>query len=389
MTLKSLLYLLAFLAIASTLPSFLEIENEIEPEVEISIPDSYHRNGKKVNAITLTDTYTYAEWQQPALQSVITSDLEKAIDSNNKLFKYRSKKDQYKIDNLSISRKDLIQTSELLKLAINHPEIDPAEIFELHQIKGRDNKGGVHFTGYYSPILKVSKTKSKAFPYPIYRFPKTIEGKLPSRGEIDSTNILDQQDLEIAYAANLVDIYFMQVQGSGFIEYSDGTQTLLSYDGSNKRSYRSIGRYMINKGYTTPDKVSINSIKKYLWRNPDKLLEVLSANPSYVFFKEGKGVVRGAGVTPLTAGHSIAVDPKYIPLGATLLAKVPITDNDGNFIKHEYRLLFAQDTGGAINGPGHVDLFTGVGKTAKNIACNTHHYGELYLIAPKYPEARP
>ena len=146
---------------------------------------------------------------------------------------------------------------------------------------------------------------------------------------------------------------------------------------------------MISKGYTTPDKVSINSIKKYFWRNPDKLLEVLSANPSYVFFKEGKGVVKGAGAIPLTAGHSIAVDPKYIPLGSTLLAKVPIADEKGNFVKHEYRILFAQDTGGAINGPGHVDLFTGVGKSAKKIACNTHHFGELWLIAPKYPEARP
>ena len=115
----------------------------------------------------------------------------------------------------------------------------------------------------------------------------------------------------------------------------------------------------------------------------------MSANPSYVFFKEGNGVVKGAGAIPLTAGHSIAVDPKYIPLGSTLLAKVPIADEKGNFVKHEYRILFAQDTGGAINGPGHVDLFTGVGKSAKKIACNTHHFGELWLIAPKYPEARP
>ncbi len=389
MTLKPLLLLLGIGTVVSILPSYRFAH--IEKSKSTATPEiiTYQANGKKMDAPLLSKTYTPSEWTQNSLNEVITDDLLNAIDANNKLFKYRSKKKNFSLDNLQISRKDLIQTSELLKFALNHPEVDPAEIFDLHQIKGRDDKGGVHFTGYYSPILKVSRKKTKAFPYPIYRKPKKFQGKLPSRGEIDSTNVLANQELEIAYAANLVDIYFMQVQGSGFIEYADGSKSLLSYGGNNKRRYKSIGRYMINQGYTTPDKVSINSIKKYLWRNPDKLLEVLSANPSYVFFNEGKGVVKGAGVTPLTEGHSIAVDPKYIPLGSTLLAKVPIADNQGNFIKHEYRILFAQDTGGAINGPGHVDLFTGVGKSAKRIACNTHHYGELWLITPKYPEARP
>ena len=114
--------------------------------------------------------------------------------------------------------------------------------------------------------------------------------------------------------------------------------------------------------------------------------EVLYSNPSYVFFRPSKARVSGAGPVPLTPEYSIAVDPKYIPLGSCLLAAVPIHDKKGNFTHHEYRILLAQDTGGAINGPGHVDLYTGIGKQAKRDAGYTHHYGGLWLLLPKEKE---
>ncbi len=357
------------------------IDNTVET---ITTPIELSPLGKKVSDHSIfTDLYHSSSWKHHTLESFKTKDLSNAIQQNKSLFKFRSKKDIYQLDKLKVSREELIQTTDLLQKVLENPNSVPSEHFDLHQIKGKDEKGSVHFTGYYSPIVKVSRTKKGNFKYPFYATPKDWVGKLPTRGQIDTGLVLKGKQLEIAYAANPVDIYFLQVQGSGFIEFENGQQSLLSYNSNNKKRYRSIGRYMVAKGYTTEDKTSINSIKKYLRMNPDKMDEILSANPSYVFFKEGNGVVKGTGVTPLTAQHSIAVDPKYIPLGSTLLAKVPIADNHGKFLRHEYRLLFAQDTGGAINGPGHVDLFTGVGHKAKRLACNTHHYGELWLILPK------
>jgi len=175
----------------------------------------------------------------------------------------------------------------------------------------------------------------------------------------------------------------MQVQGSGIVEFKNGERKLLAYAGSNKHEYKSIGKLMIQKGFISKEDISLLSIQQYFADHPDELEDILNYNPSYVFFKEQESRPKGAGNVPLTAKYTIAVDRSIIPLGACLLAYVPVLDGEKRFSHHEYRILISQDVGGAIKGAGHVDLYMGIGEQAKNQASNLHHYGQVWLLLPQ------
>ena len=110
---------------------------------------------------------------------------------------------------------------------------------------GEDNRGNMHFTGYYIPILKVSKKKDNVYKYPLYQKPKNWKGKMPTRAQIDTDKALAGKGLELCYSANLLDNYTMQVQGSGVVEYPNGEQKLLSFGGKNGYPYKSLGKYLI------------------------------------------------------------------------------------------------------------------------------------------------
>lgn len=305
-----------------------------------------------------------------------------SLKNQVKLLKYKKRQTPQKVGNLTVSNKQLQRTAEII---LEAQGADPAMLTHLlnaYKIKGNDGRGSVHFTGYYTPVLKVSHTKSAKFPYPLYSFPRDWKGKLPSRADIDGKGVLKGEGLELAYASSLIDIYIMQVQGSGIVEYEDGTTELFAFTGSNKHPYSSIGNYMIQEGLTTPQHVSLQFIKKYLQKHPEKADDILFSNPSYVFFQPINSNPKGAGLVPLTEMHSIAVDTRYIPMGSILLGSVPVVNNKNEVIRHDFKLLVAQDIGGAINGPGHVDLYTGVGYPARKEAGRLHHYGNLWLLLP-------
>jgi len=312
-----------------------------------------------------------------------------ALKQQVKLLKYKKRQTPQQVGNLTVSNEQLQKTAEILMEANNSDPAIISHLLNAYKIEGQDGRGNVHFTGYYTPVLKVSRTKSSKFPYPLYAFPQDWKGRLPSRAEIDGKNILKGKGLELAYANNLVDIYIMQVQGSGIVEYEDGSTELFAYTGSNKHSYSSIGKYMIRKGLTTEQHVSLQFIKKYLRENPEHADDILFSNPSYVFFKPVNSNPRGAGLVPLTELHSIAVDTRYIPMGSILLGSVPVINKKNEVIRHEFKLLIAQDIGGAIKGPGHVDLYTGVGYVARKKAEKLHHYGNLWLLLPNEDLTNP
>ena len=313
---------------------------------------------------------------------IVTKELADGLQQQLKLLKFQKKQHQ-KYANLDISKEQLTQTIKTLLTSQFNNSFGILQALDAHQIWGEDQMGNVHFTGYFTPVIKVKRKPTNTYQYPLYRYPKNWKGLLPTRQEIEDDGALDSLELEIAYAKSKLDIYFMQVQGSGYVEYPNGERILLAHAGSNKHPYRSIGKHMIKENYVTKERVSLKSIKNYFLRNPDKVDSILYINSSYVFFTPVTTSPRGAGHVKLTPNYSIAVDRNVLPLGSCLLASIPILDAKGNFSHHEYRILLAQDIGGAIKGTGHVDLYSGIGKKAKHKASALHHYGNLWLLLPK------
>ena len=131
--------------------------------------------------------------------------------------------------------------------------------------------------------------------------------------------------------------------------------------------------------------MSFKGIKRFLQRNPSLRDSVLHFNPAYTFFTPKRGLVKGAGQVPLMKAISIAADPKYFPPGSVLLATIPIYEK-GRISHHEYRLLLPQDVGSAVKGPGHVDVYCGVGTAGEKMASRLHHYGKIWMLTPKRNE---
>ncbi|MEM7103772.1 MAG: murein transglycosylase A [Bacteroidota bacterium] len=277
--------------------------------------------------------------------------------------------------NLPISKTKLRETIRLLTTNPN----DLSD-FELFQICGEDSLGNMHFTGYFTPILNVKREADSTFRYPLYKKPVDWQGPLPTREEIDGNGVLKGKNLELAWTDDLLAIFFMQVQGSGMVQFPDGKRTLFSYGGGNDHKYRSLGKYLVFHEHISPEQISLESIRDWFFHNPDSLPQTLFYNPSYIFFRASNKQPSGSGAVPLLAGHSVAVDPKFIPYGSVLLGKIPVLDKNGKLERHEYRILLPQDTGGAIKGPGHIDLYMGIGKGGEALASAMHHYGEIYLI---------
>jgi len=268
-------------------------------------------------------------------------------------------------------------------------------------------------TGYYEPVVQGRLRKSGDFVYPVYGVPddlivvdlatlfpelKTfrLRGRLEgrrlvpyySRSEIEDRGARagnagsDVVAPVLAWVADPVELFFLQVQGSGQVELESGERMRLGYADQNGHPYRSLGRYLIDKGELTLEQASMQSIKAWTRANPDKVQEALNANPSYVFFRQlpaGDAGPLGSLGVPLTAGYSIAVDPRYIPLGAPvfLATSYPLSDQALE------RLTVAQDSGGAIRGAVRADFYWGTGETAGELAGRMRQTGRMWLLWPR------
>ncbi len=283
--------------------------------------------------------------------------------------------------------------------------------FVLYRAIGSDGNGKMLFTGYYEPLLSCRPTADEIFRYPLYSKPNDIIeidltqfgsgfpqnkifGRLDgqkvipyySREEIDQKKVLSGKDLEILWCSDLVDIYVLQVQGSGKVDLGGGNVLSVLFDGQNGRPYKSIGKYLIDIGAIPKENISLQAIREYLRSHPDKLNDVLSQNQSYVFFRLDSGPSVGNIGVPLTPGRSIATDSKLFPKGALglIATKKPVIEN--GLIKAWVpftRFVVNQDTGGAIKGPGRVDVFFGQGPEAELTAGHQQHEGELYFLLKK------
>lgn len=286
------------------------------------------------------------------------------------------------------------------------------ETFDVYRASGGAPSGRVLFTGYYEPVLKGSPGRSEQYRYPIYRKPddsvvvqlgkfrekyrnERLVGRVEngemvpyfSREEIDGAGVLENRGLEIAWFADPVDIFFLHIQGSGMICLPDGMCFQVSYAQSNGRAYRSIGKLLIDSGKATRENLSMQGIKKYLREHPEEAREILNYNESYVFFRTvEEGPVGSIGVA-LTGGRSIATDQTIFPRGALAFVKTrkPVIGPGGDIRSWVpfSRFVLNQDTGGAITGPGRVDLFCGRGNEAEITAGHLKEEGDLYFLVLK------
>jgi len=260
-------------------------------------------------------------------------------------------------------------------------------------------------TGYYEALLKGGLT-AKPGRVPIYAVPDDLltldlaslypevkglrlRGRLVgktvkpywSRAEIDQGKAPTDGKV-LAWADDAVDAFFLQIQGSGRIELEDGTLLRLAYAEQNGHPYKSIGKWLVDKGEMTLDQASMQSISAWGQAHPERLQEMLEANPSYVFFRvipdSTEGAI-GALNVPLTDGASIAVDPKFTPLGTPVYLS---TTRPGS-PEAMNRLVHAQDTGGAIRGPVRADFFWGFGHGPGEQAGKMKQRGKMWLLWPK------
>ena len=235
------------------------------------------------------------------------------------------------------------------------------------------------FTGYFEPELDGSPVRTPRFAWPIYRRPPELrEGQVYlSRGEIER-GALRGRGLELAWLDDPVDVYFLQVQGSGRIRMPDGRVMRVGYAGRNGHEYRSVGQEMVRRGTHSMDQVSAQEIARYVRNEAGS--QLLNINPSYVFFRPvdevpaDKGPI-GAMGRSITAFRSVAIDPDFTPLGAPVWVEKAGADPIRS-------LMVAQDTGGAIKGPQRADIFYGTGRAAGEAAGTVKDGGRLVLLLP-------
>ena len=319
---------------------------------------------------------------RPKIDSLKPSaELQKEFSLHLQLLKRLKASARFRVGNIEITASQLQKAGAVVAEFVKTGNIGLLDQFEFYQIEGEDGRGNVHFTGYYTPLLPAREKPDKVFCHPIYAMPRFKP--LPTRKEIDHEQALARKGLELAYTSSLLDNFFLSVQGSGILEFEDGSRKKVGYIGSNGHPYKSVGKMLVNSGAIPAEKISLRSIRAWFDKHPDKLAEVLNQNPSYSFYAWRQKVITGAAGISLIPMHSVAVDQSCIPYGACLLAEVPQLDAEGRLVGHAFQLLFAHDCGGAIRGPGHLDLYHGVGVEAGNRAGDLHHYGRVWLLLPR------
>jgi membrane-bound lytic murein transglycosylase A len=288
-----------------------------------------------------------------------------------------------------------------------------ARVFDVYCTGNEKTSEQSLVTGYYEPIVEGRIERVEDFFYPVYgippdlltvelasfdavRFPRErLIGRMQgnrvvpyyTREEIDRERKLERYGCELAWLKDPIDVFFLQVQGSGIIQLTDGRLLRIGYAGTNGRPYKSIGKILIDSGAMSSEAMSLQTLRAYLRDHPESRDEVMWRNESYVFFRWTEDGPLGSLNVPLTAGRSIATDPRYCPGGALAYLETmkPQIDETGQVSgwKPLRRWVVNQDTGGAIKGPGRVDLFCGTGDQAEGVAGRLKHPGKLCFLVKK------
>lgn len=304
------------------------------------------------------------------------------------------------------------------------------ENFNFYEVQGKDRWGEVLITSYYEPVIPGSRKKTDRLSQPLYKVPddlvkihmdkfvdnferlsplqdyvesgnRHLYGRLVksdwgtkntvvpyyTREEIDRHQALQGRNLELAWV-DPIDAFFLHIQGSGTVRFSDGKELRIGYASQNGHTYRAIGKYLYS--VIPPEQMSKQTIEKYLRSIPEiDMKNILYMNPSYIFFTNLEGKPLTSFGTEVIEGRTIATDPAYYPKGALAYMEfeIPVFDTENSLMpggwENTSRFVLDHDTGGAIKGPHRVDLFWGRGKEAERKAGVMKNPGTLYYLAPK------
>ena len=240
-----------------------------------------------------------------------------------------------------IHKNELLKTVRLLQTSAFEPGA-LLKYFDYYQVNTELKNDRVRITGYYTPTIKAGRGPSAETPVPMLKWPKEDRDMpVPSPAAIEA-GALNGYNLDLGWVSSRKELRNAQLQGSCIIQFPDGDVDFLGFGGS-----------------------------------------VRGDGGAYVFFKKMGKEVLGSGSFPLTAGYSAAIDPKFVPIGASLLAELPVCDKAGNVVDYEYRIIFAQDRGGAIQTTKRMDLYCGIGDKGLEAAKRVNSYGRLWLLLPK------
>jgi membrane-bound lytic murein transglycosylase A len=289
--------------------------------------------------------------------------------------------------------------------------------FVPHEVPASSASPNGFLTAYYEPVLRASRTQSAAYPVPLHRRPadlinlvgeadratsnlgandgltharQTPTGPVPyaTRRAIDE-GALEGRNLELFFLADVVDRFFLQVQGSGVLVFDDGRQIRVGYDGKNGHLYTSLGRLLVDEGRARAEQMSLDYLSQWLRDDPVRGAQTIWRNESYVFFRELPQATAPEGVlgVPLTPLRSLAIDPSHTALGLPVYLDAPTIDHlTAAPFRH---LMIAQDVGSAIRGPARGDIFVGTGDDAGRRAGITKHSGRFFVLKPKSGEWTP
>jgi membrane-bound lytic murein transglycosylase A len=280
------------------------------------------------------------------------------------------------------------------------------EKFVVHQVGDGEGKQ-ILFTGYYTPVIKASRTRSEKYIYPLYQMPESLfkpilveQGHLSgvyendyhsryqmrniTREDIDARNALANLNLEIAWLESDIERFFLHIQGSGILKYEDGTAEGVQYAGSNGYPYEAIGKQMAKDGAIRGEEISMQGIKNYLQNHPGDIPTYFYRNQRYIFFRLTDDRPRGSGGAELVTERSIATDKTLYPAGGLVFVegKKPILNENNEVVEWRgfSRFVVDQDTGNAIKGPNRVDLYFGAGDRAGAMAGRYVTRNRMYYL---------
>ena len=291
-----------------------------------------------------------------------------------------------------------LQRFQQLVQTTSSPAALQAEVkreFEFYQSVGNDGQGQVLFTGYYEPVFAASATPTATHRYPLYKRPtdfETWKPEHPTRKALEGKDGLQAaqgrlKNLELVWLSDRLSAFLIQVQGSARLQLTDGRVMTVGFAGKTDRSYTSIGKELIKDGKIREEDISLDAIRQYFQEHPGDLDVYLPRNESFVFFQDTGGAPAIGNLdVPVTAERSIATDNALMPPGALALiqTQLPYFDSANQLTTQAVsRYVLDQDTGGAIKGPGRVDLFVGTGAQAEARAGEIKATGTLYYLLLK------